>query len=92
MGKARMEGLRRRRVDIRRMPFLTFERCEVWDATELTEATDVIDVAVREGVLACLRYSFELSDCGLVESEVWDEDCTEGSGVIDGSGGAELLW
>ncbi len=50
-----------------------------------------MDVAVREGVFACLLYSFELSESVFVESEVWDDDCTEGSGVTEGSGGAGLM-
>ena len=49
------------------------------------------DVAVREGVLACLRISIELSDCALTDSDVCDEDCNEGSGVTEGSGKAGLI-
>ena len=51
----------------------------------------MIDVAVRDGFLACLLYSIELSDCALMDSEVWDEDCSEVSGVTDDSSGAEVI-
>lgn len=51
----------------------------------------MIDVAVREGLLACLLYSIELSDCAWMDSEVWELDFTEDSGVIGGSGGTGLI-
>ena len=46
------------------------------------------DVAVRAGVLACLLYSIELSDCALTDPDVCDEDCNEDSGVTEGPGKA----
>lgn len=51
-----------RSVDIRRNPFFTLTCIDFLDDAELTEGTEVMDVAVSEGVFLYFCCSRELSE------------------------------